>query len=318
MKFLNALLACGLALCALGAQAQTWPTKPVRIVVPFAAGSGTDAVARTVAEDLQKTLGVSVIVEDKPGASSQIAAEHVARAAPDGYTFLMSTNTAHSANPHLFRKLNYDPLKDLIPTARVNLFLFVLLVNANSPWKDVRDLVAAAKANPGKLNYGFGNSTGQVAGAFLAHTAGLQVTPIAYKSTPPALTDLASGQIDYMFVDLAASQSFIRSGRVRVIGIQSDSRSSLLPDIPAVGEVYPGFTFTVWGGLVAPAGTPRPILEKMNAATNKALANPAVREKLINAGLEPYPQSLDDFGKFLVEQHQGWGQRIRDAGMIPE
>ncbi len=317
-RLIRAVTFAALAAFSSLAAAQAYPSRPIRVIVPFAVGSGTDILTRIVTDELQKSLGVAFIVDNKPGASSQIAAEAAAKAEPDGYTLMMTTNTAHSANPHLFKKLRYDPMKDFVPVARVNQFVFVLAVKADSPIKSAADLLAQAKANPGKLSYGFGNSTGQVAGAHFAKYGKIDVASVPYKSTPPAMTDIAAGQVDYMFVDWAALQAFLRSGKLKMIGLQSDTRSSLLPDLPPVGETVPGFTFTVWGGLIAPAGTPAAIVNTLNAAVNKALATPAVREKMIGMGLEPFPASVEEFRKFAIEQHAQWGKSIRDAGIQPE
>jgi tripartite-type tricarboxylate transporter receptor subunit TctC len=312
-------LVAGLLATAAGiASAQPYPAKPIRVIVPFAIGSGTDLLTRTVTDEMGRILGTTFIVDNKPGASSQIAAEATASAPPDGYTVMMTTNTAHSANPHLFRKLRYDPLKDFTPIARVNTFLFVLAVKADSPVKTPAELIAHVRANPGKLSYGYGNSTGQVAGAHFVKYGKIDAQPVPYKSTPPAMTDMSGGQIEFMFVDLAALQSFLKNGKLKMLGVQADVRSPLLPDLPPVGETVPGFNFTVWGGLVGPAGMPPAIVQTLHAAANKALATPAVREKMISMGLEPQPMSNEDFRRFTVEQHVAWGKSIRDAGIQPE
>lgn len=317
-RFWRGLAACLLATAAGIASAQPYPAKPIRVVVPFAVGSGTDLLTRMVTDEMGRILGTTFIVDNKPGASSQIAAEAAASAPPDGYTVMMTTNTAHSANSHLFRKLRYDPLKDFTPIARINTFLFVLAVKADSPLKTPADLIAHVRANPGKFSYGFGNSTGQVAGAHFVKYGKLDAQPVPYKSTPPAMTDMAGGQIEFMFVDVAALQSFLKSGKLKMLGVQADVRSPLLPDLPPVGETVPGFNFTVWGGLVGPAGMPPAIVQTLHAAANKALATPAVREKMISMGLEPQPMSNEDFRRFVVDQHAAWGKSIRDAGIQPE
>jgi len=318
LKSLRTLAVALMAGFAATVSAQNYPSKPIRVIVPFAVGSGTDIVTRMVTEDMSKTLGVNFVIENKPGASGQIAAEALVAAEPDGYTIMMTTNTAHSANPHLFKKLRYDPLKDTTPIAKVISFVFVLAVKADSPVKNAQELIARVKANPGKLSYGYGNSTGQVAGAHFAKVAGLDVAPVAYKSTPPAMTDIGGGQIEFMFVDVAASQAFVRSNKLKMIGLQSDQRSPLFPDLPPVGEVTPGFNFNVWGGLIGPAKLPANVVTTLNAAANKALTNPAIREKLIASGLEPVPTTVEDFRKFVVEQHAAWGKSIRAAGIEPE
>jgi tripartite-type tricarboxylate transporter receptor subunit TctC len=317
-RFWRGLAACLLAAAACSASAQPYPAKPIRVVVPFAIGSGTDLLTRMVTDEMGRILGTTFIVDNKPGASSQIAAEATASAPPDGYTVMMTTNTAHSANPHLFRKLRYDPLKDFTPIARINTFLFVLAVKADSPVKTPAELIAHVRANPGKFSYGYGNSTGQVAGAHFVKYGKIDAQPVPYKSTPPAMTDMSGGQIEFMFVDLAALQSFLKAGKLKMLGVQADVRSPLLPDLPPVGETVPGFTFTVWGGLVGPAGMPPAIVQTLHAAANRALATPAVREKMISMGLEPQPMSNEDFRRFTVEQHAAWGKSIRDAGIQPE
>lgn len=318
LKLLRGAVFALVAGAATLASAQTYPSKPIRVIVPFGAGSGTDILTRTITEDMAKTLGTTFVVENKPGASAQIAAEATASAPPDGYTIMMTTNTAHSSNPHLFKKLRYDPLKDFTPIARVILFGFALAVRADSPYKTPQDLVNHLKANPGKYSYGHGNSTGQIAGAHFAKVAGLNVAEVPYKTTPPAMTDLVAGQIEFMFVDIAASKTFVQGGKLRLIGMQSDKRSSLAPDLPPVGDVTPGLTFDAWGGLIGPAGIPADIVAKLNAAANKAMQNPAVREKMHASGLEPIPATVEEFRKFAIEQHAIWGNAIRNAGIEPQ
>ncbi|MFN9772735.1 MAG: Bug family tripartite tricarboxylate transporter substrate binding protein [Burkholderiales bacterium] len=318
MRFGKTLFAAALALVAAGASAQAWPAKPIRLVVPFAVGSGTDIIARVIAEELQRGLGTNIVVDNKPGASGQIAADIVAKAPPDGYTLMMATNTSHSANPSLFRKLSYDPVKDFTPIARTNNFLFLLVVNAESPVRTTAELVARAKANPGKLTYAFGNSTGQVAGAHFARAGGFEAVAVPYKSTPPALTDLSGNQVDYMFVDWASSQSYIRGGKLKAIAVQADRRSSLMPELPAAGEIVPGFDFTIWGGLLGPAGLPREIVARLSTETLKVVASSAVKEKMAGLGIEPAPMDAETFARFVVEQIDAWGAKIRQAGIQPE
>lgn len=318
MSLLRGAVFALLAGAATLASAQAYPSKPIRVIVPFGAGSGTDILTRTITEDMAKTLNTTFVVENKPGASAQIAAEATAKADPDGYTIMMTTNTAHSSTPHLYKKLRYDPLKDFTPIARVIIFGFALAVKGDSPYKTPQDLVAHLKANPGKYSYGHGNSTGQIAGAHFVKVAGLDVASVPYKTTPPAMTDLAAGQIEFMFVDLAASKTFVNSGKLRLIGMQSDKRSSLAPELPPVGDVTPGLTFDAWGGFIGPAGLSPQIVQTLNAAANKAMANPAVREKMLASGLEPIPATVEEFRKFAIEQHAVWGNAIRNAGIQPE
>ncbi|HMN80783.1 MAG TPA: tripartite tricarboxylate transporter substrate binding protein [Burkholderiaceae bacterium] len=318
MKHLHRWLALAALAVPLFAQAQAYPSKPIRVVVPFAVGSGTDIVTRVVIDEMQKSMGGTFIVDNKPGASAQIAADFVAKSPPDGYTIFMGTNTAIAANPHLFKKLPYDPIKDFTPIARVNYFVFLLAVGNDLPVKTPKELIARANASANGLTYGHGNSTGQVAGAHFVHGSKIKATVIPYKSTPPALTDLSSGQIDFIFVDLAASQSYLKGGRIRAIAVQSDQRSALVPDLPPVGDTVPGYNFTAWGGLFGPAGMPRDIVARLNAETNKALASPTVKERMAAQGLEPAPMSVEEFNRFVPEQLVLWGERIRAAGIQPE
>lgn len=314
---LRLLAATCLMVPALAA-AQAYPSKPIRVVVPFAVGSGTDILTRVVFEEMQKSMGANFIVDNKPGASAQIAADFVAKSAPDGYTIFMGTNTAMSANPFLFKKLPYDPNKDFTPIARVNYFVFVLAVSGPSTYKSAQDVVDRARASGTPLTYGFGNSTGQVGAAHFARGGKFAATPIAYKSTPPALTDLSSGQIEFMFVDWAAAQSYLKGGRIRALAVQSDKRSALVPELPAVGDVVPGFGFNAWGGLFGPAGLPADIVRKLHAEVTKAIAVPAVRERMHSLGLEPAPMTVEEFPKFVDEQYLLWGQRIKEAGIVAE
>ncbi len=228
------------------AVAQTFPDKPIRVLVPFAAGSGTDILARIVTDEMRASMGANFVIDNRAGASGQIAAEVVAKANPDGYTLFLSTNTPHSANPFLFKKINYDPVKDFDAVARMIYFVFILVVNPNTNIKTVSDLIANVKANPGKTSYAFGNSTGQVNGAYFVSAAKLDSLAVPYKSTPPAMTDLIAGQVQFMFVDAASSQGHVKSGRLRAIAVMSDKRWDVLPDLPGVGETVPGFDTVPW------------------------------------------------------------------------
>jgi len=314
-------VACLVALMPAGtALAQGYPARPVRIVVPFAAGSGTDIVARITAEELSKGLGGSFVVDNKPGASAQIAAEFVAKAAPDGYTLFLTTNTSHSANPFLFKKLSYDPIKDFTPIGRTIFLPFTLVVDPKLPIRNVSELVAAAKAQPGKLSYAYGNSTGQVAGATLSHMAKIDTIAVPYKSTPPAMTDIIGGSVAYMFVDFAAGRAQMQAGKLRPIAVSTEKRSALLPEIPSVAETpgFAGFDLTSWGGMLGPAGLPKEIVDKLNAELKKIYARPDVRERLVPIGAEPSTSSPEEMAEFLRVQLQSWGRKIKDAGIQPE
>jgi tripartite-type tricarboxylate transporter receptor subunit TctC len=303
---------------AVSVHAQKYPDKPIRVVVPFAAGTGTDILARIVTEELRTTLAVHFVIDNRAGASGQIAAELVAKANPDGYTLFLSTNTPHSANPFLFKKLNYDPLRDFAPIARMIYYVFVLAVNPNLGVKSVPELIAYVKANPGKTSYAFGNSTGQVNGAYFVSAAKLDSLPVPYKSTPPAMTDLIGGRIHFMFVDAAASQGHLKAGRLRAIALMGDKPSDTMPDLPPVGATVPGFDTVPWAGMFAPAGTPGPVIAKLNAEIVKAIEKRAIGQRLADTGLQPAPSSAAELGEFVKQQLTAWGRKIKDAGIQAE
>jgi len=300
------------------AVAQNFPDKPIRVVVPFAAGSGTDILARIVTEEMRTSMGANFVIDNRAGASGQIGAELVARANPDGYTLFLSTNTPHSANPFLFKKINYDPIKDFAAVSRMIYYVFILVVNPNAGIKTVPELITYVKANPGKISYAFGNSTGQVNGAYFTSAAKLDALPVPYKSTPPAMTDLIAGQVHYMFVDAASSQGHVRSGRLRAIAVMSDKRSDLFPDLPGVGETVPGFDTVPWAGMFAPAGTPKAVINRLNTEIVKAINKPSVNQKLAESGLQPSPSTPEELDRFVKQQLVAWGKKIKDAGIQPE
>ena len=298
--------------------AQGYPDKPIRVVVPFAAGTGTDILARIVTEELRTTLGTSFVIDNRAGASGQIAAELVAKATPDGYTLFLSTNTPHSANPFLFKKLNYDPVKDFAAVSRMIYYVFILVVHPNQGIKTVPELIAYIKANPGKTSYAFGNSTGQVNGAYFTSAAKLDSLAVPYKSTPPAMTDLIGGRVHWMFVDAASSQSFVKSGRLRAIALMGDKPSAAMPDLPAIGATVPGFDTVPWAGMFAPARTPAPVIAKLSAEIVKAIEKPAIGQRLIDVGLQPAPSTPAELDRFVKQQLAAWGGKIKDAGIQPE
>ena len=318
MNALRQLLPSLLLVLCGSAGGQGFPEKPIRVLVPFAAGSGTDILARIVTDELRTTMGTNFVIDNRAGASGQIAAELVAKASADGYTLLLSTNTPHSANPFLFKKLNYDPVKDFAAVSRMIYYVFILVVNPNSGIRTVPELINFIKANPGKTSYAFGNSTGQVNGAYFVSAARLDSLPVPYKSTPPAMTDLIAGQVHYMFVDAASSQGNVRSGRLRAIAVMSDKRSGVTPDLPAVGETVPGFDTVPWAGMFAPAGTPKAVINRLNSEIVKAINKPAINQRLAELGLQPAPSTPAELDQLVKEQLVAWGRKIRDAGIQPE
>lgn len=308
------------AAVAIPAWAQAWPSRPVRIVVPFAAGSATDIMARILADELRATFDQSFVVDNKPGASAQIGAELVAKAPPDGYTLFVTTNTSHSANPYLFKKINYDPVKDFTPIANIMRIPVIVVVHPKLPVKDLKDLVAYAKANPGKVSFGYGNSIGQVVGASFAKRSGLEVITVPYKSTPQAITDVLGEQITYSVADMASGQAFVKDGRLRALAVSSAKRSPLMPDLPAVSETpgLEGFEVVAWVAMFGPAGMPRDVVDKLNAAVRKALAKQEVKDKIVGFAAEVSPSTPDELAAFVRDQLASWGKSIKEAGIQPE
>jgi tripartite-type tricarboxylate transporter receptor subunit TctC len=302
------------------AWAQAWPSKPVRIVVPFAASSATDIMARILADELRATFDQSFLVENKPGASAQIGAELVAKAPPDGYTLFVTTNTSHLANPYLFKKINYDPVKDFTPIANIMRIPVIVVVNPKLPVKDLKELVAYAKANPGKVSFGYGNSIGQVVGASFAKRSGIEVITVPYKSTPQAITDVLGEQITYSVADMASGQAFVKDGRLRPLAVSSAKRSPLMPDLPAVAETLglEGFEVVAWVAMFGPAGMPKDVVDKLNAAVRKALAKQEVKDKIAGFAAEVSPSTPDELAAFVKDQLASWGKSIKEAGIQPE
>lgn len=315
----TAFAAIGLVAC-MAASAQDYPTRPVKFVVSFPAGSGSDIYTRLIAEDFRADMNQSFVVENRPGASAQIGSTYVAKSAPDGYTLLMTSNTAHAANPSLFKTLSYDPVADFTGIGRVLYMPYVLLVAKNSPINSVKDLIDRARAKPNSLSYGYGNSSSQVLSAAFSRQAQITSVAVPYKSAPATVTDLIGGHVDYVFSDVSSVLSHLQAGTVRAIGFSLLQRSPQLPNVPAIAETpgMEGFELTSWVGLLAPAGTPRHIVDKLNAQLRKTLAKPQVRDKLIAMGAEVVPSSPTEMDEFVKQQLVSWGSKIRAAGIQPE
>lgn len=319
MRFLISA-AAWLALAFAGpAAAQGYPNQPVTLVVPFAAGSGTDAVARAVAQKLSERLKQPVVVENKPGASAQLGAQYVARARPDGYTLFMTTNTSHSANPSLFANLKYDPIKDFTPITRVGELPFALAVHPSVPATNMQELIAHVKVNPGKLSYATPNSTSLVAMETIKRISGLFILPIPYKSSPQAMTDLVGGLVHVYVVDLGSGMSMLKSDRIRTLGVTTARESKLLPGVPPIGRTVRGFDLTSWNGIFGPAGLPRPVVDRLNAELQVVLADKEVQDKLAAIGFEVWPtKTPEEFQKYVADQLKQWTTLIKQAGIKPE
>jgi tripartite-type tricarboxylate transporter receptor subunit TctC len=318
VKIPRALAALVVALSSASALAQ-YPTKPVRLIVPFGAGSSTDIVARILGQPLGQALGQPIVVENRPGADGQIAAEAVAKAAPDGYTLLLSTNSPHSAAPHLKKKLPYDPFSDFTPISFVGRYTFFVVVHPSVPATTLADLIAYARANPGKLNYATGNTSSIVlTGTFVALNK-LTLVHVPYKTEPTAIPDLLQGQVQMMISSYATVAPHVREGKLRALATTLDRRSPLLPDVPAITETgMSRFPIVSWAGLFGPAKLPRDIVERLNREVTATLARPDVRESLTKAAFDSAGSSADELAAFVKEQYEVWGKAIRDAGIQPE
>jgi tripartite-type tricarboxylate transporter receptor subunit TctC len=312
------LLRCLVATClwAGAVHADTFPSRQITIVVPFAAGSGTDSIARIIGQQLSVALKQSVLIENKVGASGVIAATYVARSAPDGYTLLMATNSTHSANPFLFKSLSYDPVRDFAPVARAGSYVFMLVVNKDLPAKTLPELVAYAKANPGKLTYASGNTTGIVAGETLKSKAGIDVLHVPYKSTPPAINDVLGGRVSMMVIDMAPGLEHVRAGNFRALAVTTKERSALLPDLPSLAEAgIPGYDVTSYAALFAPAGTPKEIVDRLNAEVPKIIADPEARKRIAVTGFDAFSGPPETLAAFIQSELVTWGKLIKDAGI---
>ena len=309
---------CALALCQ-AAPAQTYPGGPVRLVIPFAAGSATDVCARLIGKHLSDALGQPFVVEAKPGANGSIAAQQVAKAKPDGLTLFFTTNTTHAANPSLLKQMTYDPVKDFEPITKMGGVAFFMAVSAASAYKSVRDVIEAARAQPGAVSYGSGNSLGILAGATMQKMTGVQMTHVPYKSTPQAMVDVVGGQVAFVFVDLSVSRPHVQSGRARLLAVATLNRSPLAPDIPSMDELgFKGFDIPTWFGLFAPAGTPREIVGRLNAEVVKTIARPDIRQTFASMGIDGFTSTPEELGEYVKTEIQKWARLTKDAGILPE
>jgi len=314
-RWLSVLLSA--VLIPSAALAQTYPAKPIRIIVPFAAGGAVDVVARAVGQRMSEQMASPVIIENKPGASANLGAELVAKAQPDGYTVLMGANGL-ATNMTLFRNLGFDTAKDFAPVARIGYAPLVLVVEASSPAKSLKDLIALAKAKPGNLNYGSaGNGqSGHLASELFKLTTKIDVVHVPYKGGSPALTDLMGGRLSFMIINPIEVVANIKSGRLRALAVANPKRIAMLPDVPTFTEAgVPGYDASVWWGLVAPAKTPKDIVAKLSSEVLKALEDEGVKEKLSNLGAVVDPAGPEQFGKFLKEEIDKWAGVIKASGI---
>ena len=314
----NCLAALGFALLATtGAWAQDYPSRPVTLIVPYAAGGGNDVMARIVAEKMSRSLGQQIVIENKGGAGGSIATRQIAKSAPDGYTLGLGGTGTHAINPTLYPNVGYDPRKDFAPVGLIATSALVVLVNTSVPAKTIGELIALARRDPGKLNYASaGVGSGIHLGAELFATmAGVKLTHIPYKGSAPALTDLVGGHVAIYFSSLPPAIALIREGKVRALAVTGPQRSALLPDLPTVAEAaLPGYESVLHYGIVAPAGTPRPIVEKLNAAMRAALDDADVRERIMADGAEPLPGTPEDYAADIDREETKWSKVVRVSG----
>lgn len=313
-----ALLAAAACL-AFPALAEDYPGKPITFVVPFAAGSATDQLARALGQAVAEQTKQSVLVDNKPGANAFIGAQVAARAPKDGYTVLITTNTTHAANEHLFKKLPYDPVKDFEPVALLSRGGQILVVNNDLPVKSVPDLVKLAKDSPGKLSFGYGSSSSRIAGELFKQMTGTQIVAVPYRSNPPAVTDLIGGQIQFMITDMATGLPQAKAGKVKALGVSTSKRTSLAPDLPTISEAgVKGYEMSFWFAAYVPAGTPAPVVARLNEILAAANKSTAVTNFYAQTGFEALGGSPDDLRKFQAAESDKWRKIITAAGIEKE
>jgi tripartite-type tricarboxylate transporter receptor subunit TctC len=316
-KFLH-LAAGAAALPAVSriARAQTYPSRPVRIVVGFAAGGSVDLFARLIGQWLSERLGQPFIIENRPGAGGNIGTEAVVRAAADGYTLLLVT-ASNAINESLFDKLNFNFIRDITPIATIHRGIGVMVVKPSSPTKSVPELIAYAKANPGKINMASsGNGSAQhIYGEYFKMMAGVDMVHVPYRGQPAALTALMAGEVQVMIDTLSTSIEQIRAGRLRALAVTASTRSQVLPDVPALGEFVPGYEATVWLGVGGPRNTPPEVIERINSEVNAALADPKIKSRIADLGYTPFVSSPAEFTQFIADETVKWGKVIRAANI---
>ena len=312
----------GCALCAAtpAALGQAYPTKPVRMIAASSPGSAVDIVARIVAQKLGEQLGQQVVVDNRAGAGGNLGAELAAKAAPDGYTLFMGT-PAHAINTGLYRKLNYDLIRDFSPVTQVTSGQYVVVVHLSLPAKSIRELIALARGKPGQLNYasaGSGNAT-HLAGELFASATRIKLVHVPYKGSGPAVTDLVGGQVQLMFANLVAALPQVKTGRIRALAVTGQTRAAAVPELPTVIEAgVPGYVVTSWFGVLVPAATPRELIMKLNAELARTMSAPDVRDRLAADGAEPTTGTPEQFGAFLRAEITQWTKVVKDAGIVAE
>ena len=314
---LTGLLLTGLAAPQPAAAADDYPQRPVKIIVPFPAGAGPDQVARLLGQHLQEAFGRTVVIENRAGALGSIGAQEVARSAPDGYTLLMGTNTTQASNVAMLKNLAYNPARDFAPIIRTITTAMVLLVKPDFPAKNLAQFMEYARAHP-NMTAGYGSGASQISIGQLQSRGGLSLISASYRGVPQAVTDVMGGAINLAFADFSIALPQLKGGTLRGIGVTSPQRNELIPDLPALAEAMPGFEATIWYGLLAPAGTPEPVINKLYLESEKFLTLPATREKLASVGVIVSPMRPDEFGAFIRSEIVRWTADTRAAGIEPQ
>jgi tripartite-type tricarboxylate transporter receptor subunit TctC len=322
MKRRTHLAALALALCAVPALAQDkWPSKPITYVVPFTAGGTTDILARLVANKAGPALGTTFVIENKAGAGGSVGSEFTAKAPPDGYTIQGGTISSHAINVSLYSRLGYDPIRSFQPITMIGSMPNVLVVRADSPYKSIQDVIAAARTKPGSINYASsGNGTSQhLSAVFFEQMAGGKMVHVPYKSSAESLNALLSGQgADIIFENLAPAMPHIQAGKLRALAVTSAQRSSVVPEVPTVAETLPGFEVVSWQAIFAPAGLPRPVVDRLSAELIKAVKDPDIKAKLMAQGIEPGGWSPAELGAFQKAEVEKWARVIKTANIKME
>ncbi len=300
------------------ANAQGYPNRPIRILVPAAAGSGPDLVVRLAAPPMATVLGQPVVVENKPGADGIVAASEVAKSAPDGYTLLATNSTIIASNPAMKKQLPYDPFKNFALITRFVTAPLVLVVKSDSPIQNLREFLAYAKENPRKLSAGSAMGGSQVSVAQLKSLGGVDILDVSYKGNPQAVNDVLAGLVSFAFSDTTGALNHIKAGKLKGLGVTSPNRMSLAPDMPALAELLPGFDVTVWSGLAAPANTPREIINRLYEAASRAIVLPDVKARLASLSVEASPLHPDKFVEFSRGENAKWARQVKEAGIQPE
>jgi tripartite-type tricarboxylate transporter receptor subunit TctC len=318
-NLLRIVMAATAALFATALHADDYPTKPITLVAVFGPGSASDTICRLIAQPLGIALKENVIVDNRPGANGALAAQYVARSAPDGYTLLMATNSPLSAAPYINRYTGYDPIKDFDPVTRVGSFTLMLVINPSIPAHDVKELIAYAKANPGKLSFASANTAGIVAGHTFMNWAGLQMIHVPYKSSPPALQDVIAGRVSMMFTDLTTGIPHVRAGTLRALATTRIKRSALFKELPTLDEEgVKGFDLDAWAGLVVASPTPKPIVTRLNTELRKIIDSPEIKTKLAAVGFEAFSSSPEQFGTTIKEELVKWKDMVAKSGIQAE